>query len=1252
MRNPFWFATTSVPGKPRPVQLRRGAALIIVLAFVVLLTGLMVAFFSRALSNRQISNSSASQTKVDAFAQGAMLQIVGDLKQEIADPSRSNTTSITTTTGTGTIYTPKSAAYAVPQLVGSSGTGGAENLVKISRSGSVFYSGGTCRASAISTTGTSLNGRYLSPARWNKARLLPVTSGTDATPQFTGSTFVAPDWILMARDGSNPTPDPGGSIPSALKWSSTASSAVVGRYAYAIYNEGGLLDANVAGYPSVLSSSDASRKEAVSFADLTQVFIQAGLPLNKAQQAVDAIVGWRNSATAQVSGSFPNPNFSATSGSNYANAVRNNTTGFLMVSSTNGVTDRAFYSRQQLISFFSDLGSGLGFSADEQNALQSALQYFTHFSRCLAQPSYRPDPNRPRIVGNAYQPSTTYTGGNDAWSADHSLENAINPAFATIRVTETFARNDGSTAQMGEPLVKKRFALNRLCWLTCEGPSKDATAAVRKAYTDLGVSSAQLDQGTAQNIEKYFGLRWTDGPGANKRGGYWTYLRSDFSTLDSLCNTREPDFFELLRAGICAGSLAKAGPCVGKTPETYPLADFQRSSDTILNNQLYQIGANIIAQASPDNFPIRIIYTDPNTGPISFFGVTDLPYLYGLSCASIVVTKPTFPTGTVPSANGYVAPYPNQPPFVPGLGAAMLFPVIWNPHSPSSSVGLSPSQLRVSISNYSISSLPSSTSASASTSFTPQYYVTGPPGIRVSSTVLTPTWPTGSHDSTTGCIQMPTSGITNGLTFSNDPTFYREPTPLYRPGIPTGLALEPNSYLASDFPAWSTGIPTTSGTYIGFYAGQFPLQWTTNGTTYTANNISTTNGLNTGVTVSLEYDSGGTWIPYSQRIVLPLGDPAIKYSTSYPLILASVFRVFMDPRSQRWGASGLGCPPLDFASASSLYLDSAKTLRPSIRSGTDPRAPFGSTNPYYFGSTSQSMYFPRLDFTPYVNADNYFYDPDKVVRRAMGGHVPDDKGTASTMVGLPMAAVYGNPGNVSNRPIILHRPFRSVGELGYVFSDMPWRSIDFSTAESGFAALLDLFCIREETRPDALLAGRVDLNTRQKPVLQALLSGAYMDELLLAGGASALSDPLMSGSFATVVSGSLVARTTSTDSKKGPLLNIADLVGRYVSSTANDSSQGAFDGFSNDLGIDSTALSPVNMISRFRETSIRALSSTGMTGCWNLMVDLVAQTGRYPMNANLSGDFLVEGEKRYWLHLAIDRQTGEIIDQQIEQVNE
>ena len=59
------------------------------------------------------------------------------------------------------------------------------------------------------------------------------------------------------------------------------------------------------------------------------------------------------------------------------------------------------------------------------------------------------------------------------------------------------------------------------------------------------------------------------------------------------------------------------------------------------------------------------------------------------------------------------------------------------------------------------------------------------------------------------------------------------------------------------------------------------------------------------------------------------------------------------------------------------------------------------------------------------------------------------------------------------------------------------------------------------------------------------------------------------------------------------------------------------------------------------------------TRTWGLLIDLVAQTGHYKPNAtSLTNDFVVEGEKRYWLHIAIDRFDGTIVGQQLEEVIE
>ena len=55
----------------------------------------------------------------------------------------------------------------------------------------------------------------------------------------------------------------------------------------------------------------------------------------------------------------------------------------------------------------------------------------------------------------------------------------------------------------------------------------------------------------------------------------------------------------------------------------------------------------------------------------------------------------------------------------------------------------------------------------------------------------------------------------------------------------------------------------------------------------------------------------------------------------------------------------------------------------------------------------------------------------------------------------------------------------------------------------------------------------------------------------------------------------------------------------------------------------------------------------------NLLIDVVAQTGHFKPNAtSLQNDFVVEGEEHYWVHLAIDRFTGKVLERQVEQVKE
>src|SRR5439155_2318427 len=105
--------------------------------------------------------------------------------------------------------------------------------------------------------------------------------------------FAAPDWVFITSNGptviSNPT------------------STAVGRYAYAIFDEGGLLDLNVAGYPTGTTAVQSGRKGSTAYADLTALPYPIPNPssgLTPIYQ-IDRLVGWRNYATTQPTNSFP-----------------------------------------------------------------------------------------------------------------------------------------------------------------------------------------------------------------------------------------------------------------------------------------------------------------------------------------------------------------------------------------------------------------------------------------------------------------------------------------------------------------------------------------------------------------------------------------------------------------------------------------------------------------------------------------------------------------------------------------------------------------------------------------------------------------------------------------------------------------------------------------------------------------------------------------------------------------------------------
>jgi hypothetical protein len=196
----------------------KGAALIIVLALVVLATTLGLVYLTRTTTNRQLAQSSYHDTSADLLARSALDITVSDLKQEIVTNQPVVANNI------------QPSRYGVPPITDPSPI---PNLIRRSFSGDP-----TGRTSSVSSGAASANGRSISLARWNSHYLIPRASSTtniDSTPI---SSFVAPNWVLLTAQGPNTAPAP---------------NAVIGRYAFAVYDEGGLIPMNVGGFPTYAS---------------------------------------------------------------------------------------------------------------------------------------------------------------------------------------------------------------------------------------------------------------------------------------------------------------------------------------------------------------------------------------------------------------------------------------------------------------------------------------------------------------------------------------------------------------------------------------------------------------------------------------------------------------------------------------------------------------------------------------------------------------------------------------------------------------------------------------------------------------------------------------------------------------------------------------------------------------------------------------------------------------------------------------
>ncbi len=869
---------------------------------------------------------------------------------------------------------------------------------------------------------------------------------------------------------------------------------------------------------------------------------------------VDALVKWRN----------------ATNYNSYAGYVTNwATNGFLRVAPG----DTAFLGRQELIKY----------AQTQRPALTNALPYLTTFSREVNGPVWGPTTNLGIVNASNYN-----------YQVNATNSGTLNPLVFHPRVTTSgWPRNNGVPAVKNEPLVKYRFPLSKLALLESVGTTYSVAD-----YT-----------GNKNNIKsdilKYFGLVLASDSNGLYR--HWVYTNPSGNSpttgattilpLDTVAGlNREADFFELLKAGILNGSLGKTGrgdTVAGVGYYTlYPPTGWV-DPDSQRDYQIIRIGANIADQWDTDDYPTTITFGGEN-----FYGIEDLPYISKMLVKVNGSGAVLNPSSTVPT---------------PQWDYYLYFE-LWNPHQVSGASGGAPSQFQI---------------VPVSGTVQNDFYSIGV--AAVSSPLSTPIWyyPStggwGAYSSSSAATRY-FSALSGGGAFSFSvasvaaSSAYREPTVIPSPtstaawtGGPSILALPLGS------------IPSFPPNGTAAFNNAYTWKNTATGSTATTTNtqaVLTRNCAMFRVNAAFQIqfqDPSGAWRTYGTFEGLADGGIKTGYWMSDVLTPCSTLTtadtdayVKSDPRTFRFGL-GDSIPTSVAATASGFTAAAGVSLNPDA---TTVNAPcYGSLTPFVsIGSLSAAAPY-RIDLwsvnasavTPSGAASTasgapYYTDPD-------GAQRPGDARYA-----YPAASPFFT-GASSARPVILNHRFTSVGDLGYVFRDVPWKTLDLFSSSSADAGLLDLFTL-DDAR---VVAGRINPNTAPASVLKALLSGAQLNP----SGSTSLSSSAASG-----IAGAIYATATNS-----PFLTRADVVPALVSSSVvtNQIPSG---------------------IKVEREAVIRALAESSNTRTWNFLIDVIAQAGRYPATASSLDNFMVTGERRYWLHIAIDRYTGQVVDRQLEAVQE
>lgn len=773
--------------------------------------------------------------------------------------------------------------------------------------------------------------------------------------------------------------------------------------------------------------------------------------------------------------------------------------------------------------------------------------------------------------------------------------------------TFTGYRDDGTSylyqVKAGTPVLHKRFSLGKIsretsggivAWLTPTGPGP-------------GISPAA--------IRAVFGLEWN---GALER---WDYrsptgggLAQFIKTLDEIAaENRPPDFFEILKAVIRPDSLGGRQPQSGGNLLDLTAQTLHESEDY----HVFRIGASILDNADADNFPTRIAFD--LAGAVEAVGVEDLPYLSGAIVRFAFQRREITAAGTPANTNTNIWRFSNL--------RHVLVPIIHNPHRAGSTSAQTPA-LSVKLLNGEVSGLDTVLGQAALATqpfpFLQAGYYGDFPRIIAPDSISIPANLLDAYRNGYCVIDLqrrlstrefPNSQL-NAFTLLALPDQPRVPASgtLTKPELNQRTVIDLDQLLVALTYRSPGGNDRVYDTLGGAYDGSDPGAWAADFANFTC-------GAELTVGTDRNYNNA-------------INNQLIDASTH-------VYLGKFDPRTPRYG--------MTYTFSWTGSTNSAVLLQPApkpsqvlLREDTgDARG----ADIYQIELTEAlgSTFFPA---SPYPGARQFY--PAAMAR---GGIHPLE---GSLLVNLPDRPQDGsqtrpnfafafdgseinnplwNPGDarqtVANnshlRPAILQRPYRNVAELGHVFRDQPWKQLDFAHGTSPDAALLEMFDLTEVE--SELVAGKVNPNSAPAAVFQALLQQAgrqlqadardYQTTLTSTQDAAAVATPLR----AAIQNARLV-----TDSAWPR---------QALSRTATAGT------------LDEALVANLGSTKPEREALARALSGSTQSRTWNLLVDVIAQSGK-----QTAGGFIVDGESRSWTQLAIDRFTGQILDRQTEIVNE